>query len=82
MTAAARSSLSRGMTTTPHETMSRTPSHRAHEPSVRFSGIAMMSRSSSVSCRHTLSARSALETPTTMKTGSSCGRGGFGVGRR
>eukprot|EP00965_Chrysotila_dentata_P140247 4636671-Pleurochrysis_carterae.AAC.1 len=71
MCVAAHRSLALGMTTTPSAAKSKAPSHRAHTPSVRFSGMAISRPTSFVSARHTRRARSARATPTTPMIGSS-----------
>ena len=66
-----RSSLAFGTMTRPRPAQSRTPSHGAQVPRLRFSGMAMSRRTFRVSVCQTFSRRSARSTPTTPKMGSS-----------
>ena len=66
-----RSSFALGTSTRPRPASSRTPSHGAHVPSERFSGIAMMRPSSVVRRTQRVSSRIARSTPTTAMMGSS-----------
>ena len=66
-----RSSLALGTSTSPRPASSKTPSHGAHVPSERFSGIAMIRPSSVVRRTQRDNNRSARSTPTTIMIGSS-----------
>ena len=66
-----RSSLAFGTKTRPRPASRMTPSHGAHVPSCRFSGMAMMSFSSVTRRIQAVNKRMARCTPTTPMMGSS-----------
>ena len=66
-----RKSLALGTSTRPRPANSSTPSHGAHVPSERFSGIAIMRPSSAVRRVQRRRRRMARSTPTTAMMGSS-----------